>query len=403
MDSLLSPPDELQRLLDRVARRLRVRHAVRGAAFGLWAGCAFGALLVLASKVVWLGIPVGFLAGAAVFLGLLAGLLVGLSRKVLTDTGLALLVDRGLGTREQIVSALEASLVVGDGDALDLADNLVRRGRELAEELDPAKAVPLVRKPEARPFYFLPLGLALIPALMFLPPFRGIADPTRRGMDEEVVEEGAALEQRIEEMQQEMEAALPEDIREELAELTEDLQNEQLDAEEALQKLEEMQEQLEEFQEELAEKSQADELQEAAEQLSQSELTQELGEALAEPDLEKAAEAAEKLAEKAGEASAAEQQAAAQAMQQAAEALSESNPELSQQMQEMAQQMQQMAENQQTGQGSQGMTPEQQQAMQQMAEQLQQMQESGVAEQMAQDEELMAMSQRLNGALESST
>jgi hypothetical protein len=402
MDSLLSPPDELRRLLDRVARRLRVRHAIRGAAFGLWAGCALGVVLVLVSKAVWLGVPVIGLASAAVLLGMLAGLLFGLSRRVLSETGLALLVDRGLGTREQIVSALEASLVVGDPDSVDMADLLVQRGRELAQELEPARAVPFVRRNEARPFYFLPLALALVPALTLLPPFRGIADPTRRGMDEEVVEEGEALQERIEEMQQEMEAELPEDIREELAELTEDLQTEQLDAEEALQKLEEMQEQLEEFQEELAEKSPADELQEAAEQLSQSELTQDLADALAEPDLEKAAEAAEKLAEKAGEASAAEQQAAAQAMQQAADALAESNPELSQQMQQAAQQMQQMAENQQSG-GSEGMTPEQQQAMQQMAEQLEQMQQSGLSEQMAQDEELMAMSQRLNGALESST
>ena len=399
MESTITPPSELTDLLGRVALRLRIRHALRDAVYGAWLGCAAGALLLVLSKFVWLGLPGIVLAAVVLAMCLLVGLAVGLSRKVLTETGLALLVDRGLGTREQIVSALEASQVVRSDAAL--SGTLVERACELAGRLDPAEAVPLVRKRELRPVMFLPLGLALLPGLMLLPPFTGSATPRPEGMDEQVVEEGAALEERLQEIEQETGEELPEDIREELAQLAEELQNEQLDAEEALQKLEEMQNQLEQFQEELADKSSADELQQAAEELADSKITEDLGEALQEPDLEKAAEEAEKMAQKAADATAAEQQAAADAMERAAQAMAESNPEMSQKMQEAAEAMQQMAENSQQGKES-GSEMSQQQ-MQQLAQQLQQMEQDGLAEKLKEDEELMKMSQRLNGALESST
>jgi hypothetical protein len=400
VDTLLSPPDEIQHLIDRVARRLRARHALRGALFGLWGGVGVGAALVLVSKLIWFGIPAWQLGAAAAALGMCTGFLIGYGRRVLSDTGLALLVDRGLGTREQIVSALEASTVIGDTDAMNLSEQLVERARRLATELEPAEAVPLMRRHEMRPLYFLPLGLALVVGLMFLPPLSSLATPTSDGADPEVVEEGEALEEKIQAIAEEMDAELPEEIREQLDQLAEELQSEELTADEALAELEEMQDELEQFQEDLEQESQADELQQAAEELSQSELTQDLAEALAQPDLAQAAAEAERLAEKMNEASAAEAQAAAGAMQRAAEALAESNPELAQQMQQMAQQMQQAASEQQQGGDSSSMTPEQAQAL---AEALQQMQQGGMSEQLQQDEELMAMSQRLNGALESST
>jgi len=380
VEPTITPPSELTDLLGRVALRLRLRHALRDLVYGSWAGCATGVLLLLLSKFLWLGVPGIVAAGAALAACQLAGLGVGLSRKVLPETGLALLVDKGLGTREQIVSALEASQVVRPDAALSSA--LVERARLLAGRLDPAEAVPLVRRREMRPLLFLPLGLALLPALMLLPPFTGSAEPRPDGVDEQVVEEGEALEDRLQEIEQEAGEELPEEIREQLAELAEELQNEQLDAEEALQRIEQMQDQLEQFQEDLADKSEAEELQQAAEQLQHSELTQELGEALEVPDFEKAAAAAEKMAQKAAEASAAEQQQAAQALSQAAQQLAESNPELAEKMQQMADQMNQMS---QQGQQGQGMTPEQQQALQQMAQQLQQMQQDGLAEQLKQD------------------
>ncbi len=401
MNDPTPPPDELNKLLDRVAFRLRLRHAVHGAVFGLWAGCALGVLWMIASRFLWFGFSPLWFAGGALGTGLLVGLAIGLSRRCLDETGCALLVDRGLGTREQIVSALEASRegIVDAGSALSFA--LVDRGRSLAAELDPSTAVPIWRRRERRPLLFLPLGLAALPAVFFIPPINSTNFFNLPGMNEEVVEEAEQLQDRIEEIQEESEAALPEDIQAELEQLAEDLQRQKLTPEEAQEKLEEMQDQLEQFQEELADKSSADELQQAAEELADSELTEDLGEALQEPDLEKAAEEAEQMAQKAADASAAEQQAAADAMQRAAQALSESNPEMSQKMQEAAEAMQQMADN--SAQGKEAGSQMSQQQMQQLAQQLQQMDQDGLAEKLKEDEELMKMSQRLNGALESSS
>jgi DNA repair exonuclease SbcCD ATPase subunit len=328
-----------------------------------------------------LGIQPWIVAVAAVVGCALGGLAVGLSRRCLDQTGCALLVDRGLGTREQIVSALEAaqkSAIAGDvaatGSALAYA--LIDRGRELAEELDPAAAVPLIRRRLLWP------SLGLIPAL---------------------VEEGQDLAERIQEITEQSDVELPEELRDQLDELAEQLKNEELTPEEAREKLEEMQDQLAEFQEQLADKSTADELQQAAEALADNPITEDLAKALEQPDLEQAAKEAEKLAQKAAEASAAEQQAAAGAMQQAAQALAQTNPELAQQLQQAAEALSQAAQNQgegQDGQDGQGLTPEQ---AQQLAEQLKKMQADGMAEKLADDEELMKMSQRLNGALESSS
>jgi len=393
-------PEELEALLARVERRLRLRHAAHAAVLGTWGGCVLAALVLLASKFAWLGVDAAWLAGGAVLLGTACGLIAGLFRRTLDPTGRALLVDKQLGTREQIVSALEAARLDPLGDPHELTAALVDRGRSLAASLDPATAVPLIRRREMKGLFFLPLALAVLVGLLFVPTLGSIALPLNPGQDPEVVEEGESLEERLEEIQQQADAELPDDVKEQLANLAEELQNEELTAEEAQEKLEEMQDQLEQFQEELADKSQADELQEAAEELSDNEITEDLGEALQEPDLEQAAAEAEKLAEKMQQASAAEQQAAAGAMERAAQALAESNPELSEQMQQMAQQMKE-AGQQGGGEGQQnGMTPEQ---MQQLAQQLQQMQDDGLAEKLKQDEELMKMSQRLNGALESST
>jgi hypothetical protein len=393
-------PEELSELLDRVERRLRLRHAVHAAVYGTWGGCVLAALVLLASKIAWLGVDPIWLAGGAVLLGTACGLIAGLFRQTLDPTGRALLVDRQLGTREQIVSALEAGRLDPLGDPHELTAALIDRGRALASSLDPATAVPLARRRELRGLYFLPLALAGLVGLVFLPTFGSIALPLNPEQDPEVVDEGESLQQRIEEIQQQADAELPDDVREQLANLAEELQNEELTPEEARDKLEEMQEQLEQFQDELADKSQADELQQAAEELSNNEITEDLGEALQEPNLEQAAAEAEKLSEKMQEASAAEQQAAAGAMERAAEALSESNPELSQQMQQMAQEMKESGQQGNEGDPNSGMSQEQ---MQKLAQQLQQMQDSGMAEQLKQDEELMKMSQRLNGALESST
>lgn len=399
-DLIESTPDELQRLLDRVERRLRLRHALHGAVLGAWGGCVLAALVLLASKLIWLGPHTPWIAGGVLGFCVLVGVTVGLMRRTLDDTGRALLVDRQLGTEEQIVSALEAARLDPLGDPHDLSAALIDRGRSLAESLDPSTAVPLARKRELRAAIFLPLAVAALVGLLFVPTFGSIALPIRDDQNPEVVEEGEELQDRIEEIQEQMDAELPEDVREELANLAEELQEEALTPEEARDKLEEMQDQLEQFQEELADKSQADELQQAAEELAGNEITEDLGEALQEPDLEQAAQEAEKLAEKMQQASAAEQQAAAGAMEQAAQALAESNPQLSQQMQQMAQQMKEAAGQQGDGNNGQGMTPEQ---AQQLAEQLQKMQQEGMAEKLKQDEELMKMSQRLNGALESST
>lgn len=399
-DLIESTPEELQRLLDRVERRLRLRHSLHGAVLGAWAGCVVAALVLLASKLIWLGPHAPWIAGGVLGFSVLVGLTVGLMQRTLDDTGRALLVDKQLGTEEQIVSALEAARLDPLGDPHDLSAALVDRGRILAGSLDPSTAVPLARKRELRFAYFLPLGAAALVGLLFVPTLGSIALPIRDDQNPEVVEEGEELQDRIEEIQEQMDAELPEDVREELAKLAEELQEEALTPEEARDRLEEMQDQLEQFQEELADKSEADELQQAAEELAGNEITEDLGEALQEPDLEQAAQEAEKLAEKMLQASAAEQQAAAGAMERAAQALAESNPELSQQMQQMAQQMKEAAGQQGDGQNGQGMTPEQ---AQQLAEQLQKMQQEGMTEKLKQDEELMKMSQRLNGALESST
>jgi len=401
VEPLIQPPEELRRLLARVAWRLRLRHGMQGAIVGLWVGIALAAVVVVLSKFTFVFLSPWILAAIAVGAGALAGGIIGGAMRLLDDTGRALLVDKGLQTREQIVSALEASRTVLTDDVSDLNETLVHRGRALAAELDPATAVPLWRRRWLRHLLAQPLGGAAVIGMLFIPAFTDGTFRILPGQDPEVVEEGQQLQERIEEILEQGEQQLPEEIQEQLEKLAESLQNEELTPEEAREKIEELQDELAEFQEELAEQSEADELQQAAEELAQSEVTEDLGEALQEPDFEKAAQEAEKLAEKMQQASAAEQQAAAGAMERASQALAESNPELSKQLSQAAQQMQQMAEQQgSSGQNQDGMTQEQ---MQQLAEQLQQMQQEGLAEQLKQDQELMKMSQRLNGALESSS
>jgi len=400
LEPLIEPPQELQKLLSRVAWRLRVRHGAQGAILGLWVGIALAAIVIITGKFTWLPLTPLLLGAICVGAGLFSGLAVGMARPLLDATGRALLVDKGLQTREQIVSALEASRTVLTGEQGDLNDTLVERGRALAGELDPATAVPLWRRGWLKHLLLQPLGIAGLASLLLIPAFTEGTFRIKPGQDEEVVEEGQELEERIEEILEQGQEQLPEEVREELEALAEALQNEELTPEEAREQIEEMQDQLAEFQEELEQESAADELQQAAEELAQSEVTEDLGEALQEPDFEKAAQEAEKLAEKMQQASAAEQQAAAGAMQRAAQAMAESNPELAEKMSQAAQQMQQAAQQQQGGQQGEGMSQEQ---AQQLAQQLQQMQQDGLAEQLKQDQELMEMSQRLNGALESSS
>ncbi len=404
METTIPPPPELERLLGRVAMRLRLRHAIGDAVRGLWIGVVLAAILLLLSRVVWLGDQPWMWAAAAVAACGLGGLGLGASRRCLDETGCALLVDRGLGTREQIVSALEASrasALAGDvastGSALAYA--LVDRGRELAEELDPAAAVPLVRRRSQRRILALIPALGVLPALLLLPRVSPASFPHRPGQDEQVVEEGRQLAERIREIEEQSGVELPAEVRDQLDELAEQLLEEELTPEEARERLDEMRDQLAQFQEELARDSAADDLQRAAEELADNPITEDLAEALDTPDLERAAREAERLAEKAADASAAEQQAAAGAMRQAAQAVAESDPELAQKLRETADAMDGgQGEPGQQGEG--GLTPEQ---ARQLAEQLRQMQESGLAETLAEDEELMKMSQRLNGALESSS
>lgn len=301
----------LEAALTRARSRLRARGALGGAAIGAQVGAWLAVAAVVALRLSGILSLPGTAVAALLLVSVAAavGAAIGAARSPLDRRSLALLVDRLGGTEELLLTALH---VAGTDDPN--REEILGRLRR-AEVPDPAARLPL-RVPRHLRFAAVPVALALL--LSFLPAL-DLARPTGHG--DPVAEAGERLEERLQELRSEDGVELPPEIEREVAALAEDLQADPMGAEEALQRLEQLQQQLERFEESLAGSGDLLEDLESAAKALDEQATEALAEALEEGDLERAAEAAQDLEQSLAEATPEERQRAAEALQEAGERL----------------------------------------------------------------------------------
>ncbi len=373
----------LERVLDRAGRRLRLRSAARAGAIGLQVGLGLAALVALAAKLAGLGAMVALAAsGSALATAVVVALLVGALRPTLDPKQLALLVDRTGGTDELLVTSMH---VVGSSEPN--RDDILRR---LSGELPDPRALLPIRAPRHLRFAALPLvAWALV---LWLAPPRGSLAAAWSSPASPVAEEGERLEERLEATLREPEGVeLPPELRGQVDALVDDLKGGELSPEEAEARLAELQDHLEALEQGLAESGELlSDLEEAARDL-RSGAAEGLGEGLSEGDLEAASAGAKELSEALSGASPEERQRAAEAMRSAGEELAgASDPALKQ----AGQALQDAAAE--AGEGGDGLSPEE---AQELAEQLARAKAAG--EQLKRDRAALERSQELNGAMES--
>ncbi|MCA9567498.1 MAG: hypothetical protein KC656_06630, partial [Myxococcales bacterium] len=403
---LSSMDDVLRQHLDSVVRRVRARLATRrlvqGAVYGVVAGLglAIPTVLVL-TRVVPPSrlVLVGSLASAGlVATAVLIGASVSLLRRSLQRTEVAQLLDKALGTEEAWLTAQWL-----------LDDTAAPRREELLQGLQARLESPaiagMLRLRVPRAGRAVPVLLALLVGVFFLPPGLLAARHTASTPEGQ---EGERLAERLGEVEQEAKGApLPDAIESGLDSLSDELAGEEITADEAVKRIEDLQEQLDRFTEEMKPTTDLlDELERAADELAASQ--PDLSEALRNADMDAAADALEDLAKQGGMTAdekkqlgermsdAGEQLAGSQdpAMREAGEALKQAGQQLGQ---EGAQQA-----SQQGGQqgGQQPMSPETQQRMEQLRDQIEKNRELG--ERLQQDQKALERAQRTNGALEAS-
>jgi len=415
---------------------------------GAWVGVALALLAGGLSRFWWPlsvepWVPMVLLAG----LGVLAGLVAGGAWTGLRPREVALVLDRVMETDELFVTALFLEKAPHSWSQQSVLQDLTVR----MSDLPPLRGKLPIRLP--RRTRWLPLAALVAAAVLLLPQrpgARAVAEPQTA-----VAEEGARLEERLAELDEEFEVALPTDLETRVEELVRDLRDGDLTDEEARERIDELQEQLEQLQEDLAEsRDLLQDLEEAAEELAQDPNAGALADALEDGDMEQAAEAAKGLQEALSDASPEERRQAGEALQRAGERLSQSSDgglkQAGQRMERAGRQLQgqqgqqaQRSEGSQQGQGSeagqqgqgseagqqgQGSEAGQQEAGQQeagqqgsgqqtaqggpgsesggsdlqgLADELQRQQD--LSERLQQDGEQLARSQQLNGALEGSS
>jgi hypothetical protein len=380
--------DHLDATVRRVRRRLRLRRALTGAATGALAALTLSLPVVFGlSRVLprHQALAAG-LASTVVLLasGVAVGVGIQLVRRGLQRNEVAQLLDHQLGTHEAWVTA---AWLVDDREAPRRAEVLDR----LASQLDSPQMHAILAFQRPRHLRWAPLLVALWLGVFLLP------TPDLRSPVGPDATETERLADRLDAIEEENEAALPEPLTEELAQLTEELA--ELDPTHAADRLADVQAQLDAFTDELAPSQDLlDTLEEAAEALAEQ---PELADALANADLEQAAEQLQDLVDDTRDLDADAKQSLAEQMADAGQQLANSgDPSLSQAgeaLRQAGEQLGRQADAQRRGEGAseQGETDAR---MEQLKEQIRQAQQRG--EQLQQDRKALQRAQQTNGALD---
>lgn len=301
--------------------------------------------------------------------------------KAPSDRDLALKLDQTLGTHELHLTAVW--LASGDGPSAD--EPSAQQVWQRLKTVNRAQLLPIGEPMDWRPLGLLVAALIVAAGLWSRAPWIPPA-PAAVDASSPIAQEGQRLAEQLEEPSEIAESLSPE-IRQELAELADEMIREELDIDEAQQRLEDLRNALSA---EGAEDA-LDLLEDAAEALD-DDLTAALADALAQGDPQAAEEAARALEARLQEASAEQKQHAAQALQQAAQRLSSSQDPT---QQAAAQSMQHAAESLAEGGSESGLTPQQRQDLQQALKHAQELSKQAQAHR-----EAMRQSQELNGALQ---
>ncbi|TVQ93612.1 MAG: hypothetical protein EA397_04000 [Deltaproteobacteria bacterium] len=383
-------------LITAARRRIRRRNILYGAVYGAWIGVGLGAATLLVSRLVWLdALPAPWLPAILLLvLSCLVGAFLGRLRPILAPRELALLLDRALGTDEVLVTLLHLEEA---GKAPDsVRADLERRVADLP------RVEHGLRHRAPRIALVLPLAMALA-ALLLLLPDRVLQPPAPAPLSAEA--------ERLAESLSEVRDDLPQDLQHEIDEILDKLRDGEITADEAQERLRDLQEALASYEDSLSEsREDLKALRDAAEALSEGGLSDDLqqplndmADALQDQDLDAAAQAAENLADQLEEASSADQERLAEQLERAAEALKDAHDDALQQAGEsLKSAADKLAEAAEAGPGQSG-----QEAAQQAADELRDLKDQAggardLAERLRQDRDKLAKSQKANGALEAS-
>ena len=311
-----STVETIDRALDLVRRRLIRRTALRWGALGAWIGAGLAALWLAGwllrwlplPDFAWLLLPVG--AAAAIAAGVAAW------RFRAGREELALLVDRVLETDEVAVTAL--GLSSDEPGRLSPLIPVVMAEAEAALSDSAAELKQRLRLRWPTHLRWLPLALLAVAAMTFIP--RAPIKEKPAGPAGDMEAEAERLEQRRDQLERELDSALPDDVDEALTELIEAMKNGTVGKSDAAEKAKELSDRLDDYAAGQSDGA-AQALRDAAESLERAdpELAQDLKDALDDGDLDQAQEAVERMRERMEQRSQQERERAARELEKAAE------------------------------------------------------------------------------------
>jgi hypothetical protein len=293
-----------------VRSRLRFQLGLDGAGAGGWVGVALSAA--------WLG---GWLLRilplphpALLLIPIAAGLTVSTWLAVRgfrpTDTDLALVVDRLLGSREAVVTSLDAPTGGLGRRVHHHADRALKDSTPILKQGLPLRLPPSLRA--------LPLGLLLVAMMLWIP--RAPARLAPAGPAGDPSAEAASLQERKDALERELGVELPEDLDAEFGELVEAMKRGG-DAEALSKQADELADKLERHRQALSEGGAAQALKEAANALAEADgdAAQDLEDAAQSGDLDAAKEAMERMRERMENKPEKEREQAARELEKAAD------------------------------------------------------------------------------------
>ncbi len=293
-----------------VRRRLAAQRGLDAAAVGGWIGLGVGGLWLAGWLLRWLPLPQGGLLGLPVLVGAVLTAIVAIRAFRPSRTDLALIVDRLLGSREAVVTSLEA----GRGG---LADRVHAHADRALEDAAPRLRAGLPLRP-SRPLLALPLGLLLLAAATALPRVSPTLKPA--GPAGDPVAEAERLQERKEALERELGVELPEDLDAEFSDLVQAMKRGG-DAQALQDQAKELAAKLEAHREELGSGGAAEALEQAAEALADADAdaARDLQDAATEGDLDAAKEAIDRMRERMEQRPQKEREQAAKELEKAAE------------------------------------------------------------------------------------
>ncbi len=300
----------LQGSLGLVRARLRSQRALDAAAIGGWAGAAVGAFWAVGWLLRLLPLPHPSLLLLPMAVGAAIAASFAARRFQPTETELALIVDRLLGSREAVVTSLEARG--------RLAARVNRAAEQALEDAGPTLKAGLPYRLR-RALMALPLAVLALFLLTLIPQIPPRATPAGPAGDPNA--EAERLDQRKDALERELGVELPEELDAEFAELVEAMKRGG-DQDTLAEQAEALADKLDKHRQQLESGGAAQQLKEAADALAEADgdAAQDLEDAAKNGDLDAAKDAIERMRERMDNKPQKERDEAARQLEKAAEA-----------------------------------------------------------------------------------